>query len=352
MSTADCESRAYKYSAEACSKALEIETHRKAQDANVRQRERDEARRKAMEVEARENEARRRALELEARREARKDKAFRKAMEAEARREAQAAEVRQREHDAEVHREELGAEAHRTVKDAEAHREALETEPLHSTHDPDASHQKEFDKSSRKALQVDACRQNIEQDARDKALQNKALKREHEADFEGQRTRANHDSDKPPPIESSLGELVAFKGIGTPVLSQAEAASNGPEDKLDNQCGTSGVLVKGSTLGTPPLFFKEEPPGWVPFLNSTGAVVPCSAGGSPPPTVTWRKADSGAPVTELPGLRQLRPDGSLVFPPFGVDQYRPDVHATSYRCEASNSFGIIGSRDVRVTAGT
>ncbi|KAL1432315.1 hypothetical protein MTO96_013634 [Rhipicephalus appendiculatus] len=102
----------------------------------------------------------------------------------------------------------------------------------------------------------------------------------------------------------------------------------------------------------PPLFFKEEPPGWVPFLNSTGAVVPCSAGGSPPPTVTWRKADSGAPVTELPGLRQLRPDGSLVFPPFGVDQYRPDVHATSYRCEASNSFGIIGSRDVRVTAGT
>ncbi|KAL3208015.1 hypothetical protein MRX96_009770 [Rhipicephalus microplus] len=47
---------------------------------------------------------------------------------------------------------------------------------------------------------------------------------------------------------------------------------------------------------------------------------------------------------------QLRPDGSLVFPPFGVDQYRPDVHATSYRCEASNSFGIIGSRDVRVTA--
>ncbi|KAK8774909.1 hypothetical protein V5799_010558 [Amblyomma americanum] len=103
---------------------------------------------------------------------------------------------------------------------------------------------------------------------------------------------------------------------------------------------------------SPPLFFKEEPPGWVPFLNSTGAVVPCSAGGSPPPTVTWRKADGGAPVTELPGLRQLRPDGSLVFPPFGVDQYRPDVHATSYRCEASNSYGIIGSRDVRVAAGT
>ncbi|XP_075732215.1 cell adhesion molecule Dscam1-like isoform X1 [Rhipicephalus microplus] len=109
--------------------------------------------------------------------------------------------------------------------------------------------------------------------------------------------------------------------------------------------------VRGVTVPqSPPLFFKEEPPGWFPFLNSTGAVVPCSAGGSPPPTVTWRKADSGAPVTELPGLRQLRPDGSLVFPPFGVDQYRPDVHATSYRCEASNSFGIIGSRDVRVTA--
>ncbi|CAN8031307.1 unnamed protein product, partial [Ixodes persulcatus] len=102
----------------------------------------------------------------------------------------------------------------------------------------------------------------------------------------------------------------------------------------------------------PPLFFKEEPPSTVLFLNSSGAVVPCSAGGVPTPSTAWRKADGGPVLTDLPGLRQLRSDGSLVFPPFGADQYRPDVHATSYRCEASNSYGSIGSRDVRVSAGT
>ncbi|KAG0414909.1 hypothetical protein HPB47_007921 [Ixodes persulcatus] len=91
-------------------------------------------------------------------------------------------------------------------------------------------------------------------------------------------------------------------------------------------------------------------PAPVLFLNSSGAVVPCSAGGVPTPSTAWRKADGGPVLTDLPGLRQLRSDGSLVFPPFGADQYRPDVHATSYRCEASNSYGSIGSRDVRVSA--
>ncbi|XP_042144471.1 Down syndrome cell adhesion molecule-like protein Dscam2 [Ixodes scapularis] len=114
-------------------------------------------------------------------------------------------------------------------------------------------------------------------------------------------------------------------------------------------CQTKAPVV-GEAL--PPLFFKEEPPSTVLFLNSSGAVVPCSAGGVPTPSTAWRKADGGPVLTELPGLRQLRSDGSLVFPPFGAEQYRPDVHATSYRCEASNSYGIIGSRDVRVSAGT
>lgn len=118
---------------------------------------------------------------------------------------------------------------------------------------------------------------------------------------------------------------------------------------LSLACLTSAAIANEVVS---PLFFKEEPPSWVPFLNSSGAVVPCVSGGVPPPTTTWRKADGGAVVVELPGLRHLRPDGSLVFPPFGADQYRPDVHATSYRCEASNVYGIIGSRDVRVSAGT
>ncbi|CAL1270596.1 unnamed protein product [Larinioides sclopetarius] len=91
--------------------------------------------------------------------------------------------------------------------------------------------------------------------------------------------------------------------------------------------------------------FVHEPLETVEFSNSTGAVISCSAQGYPEPTIRWERRD-GTPVSTIPGIRQIRPDNSLVFFPINTDQYRQDVHAAVYRCIASNKIGTIRSRDV------
>ncbi|XP_055948883.1 cell adhesion molecule Dscam2-like isoform X4 [Argiope bruennichi] len=95
--------------------------------------------------------------------------------------------------------------------------------------------------------------------------------------------------------------------------------------------------------------FTIEPPYQVEFYNTNGAEIPCSAHGRPSPYISWvRRVD--AVVEDIPGLRHLRPNGSLVFMPFGPEDYRQDIHASIYKCVASNIVGTIGSRDVHVRA--
>ncbi|GFU17465.1 down syndrome cell adhesion molecule-like protein Dscam2 [Nephila pilipes] len=95
--------------------------------------------------------------------------------------------------------------------------------------------------------------------------------------------------------------------------------------------------------------FSIEPSSRVEFSNSSGTVIPCSAHGTPHPIITWVKSD-GEVLQDLSGLRYVRHDGTLVFPPFPGEEYRADVHAAVYRCEASNAAGVVGSRDVHVRA--
>ncbi|XP_075543699.1 cell adhesion molecule Dscam1-like [Dermacentor variabilis] len=97
--------------------------------------------------------------------------------------------------------------------------------------------------------------------------------------------------------------------------------------------------------------FLHEPPSRVEFLNGTGAVVPCVVHGSPAPRVTW-STRAGQPLHEVPGLRHMRADGSLVLPPFRAEDFKEDVHSAIYRCLGTNSLGTIGSHDVRVRAGS
>jgi hypothetical protein len=110
---------------------------------------------------------------------------------------------------------------------------------------------------------------------------------------------------------------------------------------------SSSPTAAASFLG--PSFLKE-PPSRVDFANNTGARVDCSAGGSPPPSISWLSGD-GKPVGAIPQTRELLANGSLLFPPFRPSGYRHDVHAATYRCVAENSVGRIHSRDVRVRAG-
>ncbi|XP_073949185.1 Down syndrome cell adhesion molecule 1 isoform X9 [Choristoneura fumiferana] len=106
------------------------------------------------------------------------------------------------------------------------------------------------------------------------------------------------------------------------------------------------VLCEDETYG--PIFMKE-PPNRVDFSNTTGAVVECAARGNPNPDVIWVRGD-GTAVGDVPGLRQVLPNGNLVFPPFRAEDYRQEVHAQVYACLARNQLGSIHSRDVNVRA--
>ncbi len=98
--------------------------------------------------------------------------------------------------------------------------------------------------------------------------------------------------------------------------------------------------------------FAVEPSGEVSFANTKGALVKCTATGTPKPTVQWILAD-GSPVSPVQGLRDLDTNsGILTLQPFLAEQYRPDVHAVTYKCAANNSFGKILSTDVQVRGGS
>lgn len=96
--------------------------------------------------------------------------------------------------------------------------------------------------------------------------------------------------------------------------------------------------------------FVMEPPSRVEFSNSSGAWLDCTATGSPPLNIDWSTAD-GHPVNDVPGVRRVLRNGTLVLLPFPAAAFRQDVHSAAYRCVASNSVGRVLSRDVQVRAG-
>ncbi|XP_062570430.1 cell adhesion molecule DSCAM-like isoform X2 [Saccostrea cucullata] len=95
--------------------------------------------------------------------------------------------------------------------------------------------------------------------------------------------------------------------------------------------------------------FLTEPPSSLPFANTKGASVQCTAHGRPAPTLDWVKEDD-TPVEDVPGILQILPNNTLFFHPFQRNDFRNDVHASSYKCIAYNSGGRISSRSMRVKA--
>lgn len=94
----------------------------------------------------------------------------------------------------------------------------------------------------------------------------------------------------------------------------------------------------------------SEPRSTIEFSNDTGAMLHCSATGSPGPRVDWLMGD-GSPVHPIPNIREMLVNGSMYFLPFGAESYRHDVHFAVYRCQASNTVGRVLGREVNVKAG-
>ncbi|XP_065576991.1 cell adhesion molecule Dscam1-like isoform X2 [Artemia franciscana] len=94
-----------------------------------------------------------------------------------------------------------------------------------------------------------------------------------------------------------------------------------------------------------PLFHVEPPSRWI-FSNSTESHLHCSAIGYPLPEVSWIDC-KGKQISSIDNLRIIR-NGTITFKPFSPRDFRPDVHATTLRCEASNTFGKIWSRPIKI----
>ncbi|XP_025160716.1 Down syndrome cell adhesion molecule-like protein Dscam2 isoform X1 [Harpegnathos saltator] len=111
------------------------------------------------------------------------------------------------------------------------------------------------------------------------------------------------------------------------------------------------ILVRGRgvVLDSQGPVLVSEPRSSVEFSNDTGAMIHCSAHGSPSPRIDWLMGD-GSPVLPIPHIREMLVNGSMYFLPFGAESYRHDVHSAVYRCQASNSVGKVLGREITVKA--
>ena len=107
---------------------------------------------------------------------------------------------------------------------------------------------------------------------------------------------------------------------------------------------------RGVVLDSQGPVLTSEPRPSVEFSNDTGAMIHCSANGSPMPRIDWLMGD-GSPVLPIPNIREMLVNGSMYFLPFGAENYRHDVHSAVYRCQASNSVGRVLGREIAIKAG-
>ncbi|KAG1650334.1 Down syndrome cell adhesion molecule [Nymphon striatum] len=129
------------------------------------------------------------------------------------------------------------------------------------------------------------------------------------------------------------------------------------EDNYQNPYEIPDYYFLHGTLGaqiTGPIFIKE-PKSKVEFLNNDGAVIDCLAHGVPDPEISWHRQNGIEELVQVENIQSfldIYRNGSLVIHRFANDRYRQDIHASVYRCVASNQHGSIISHAVSVKATT
>ncbi|XP_055628541.1 cell adhesion molecule Dscam2 isoform X2 [Toxorhynchites rutilus septentrionalis] len=112
--------------------------------------------------------------------------------------------------------------------------------------------------------------------------------------------------------------------------------------------GTPNHATKSSNIHI--VQYLKQLPSNVIFSNDTGnSQLVCNVYGSSQAHITWISED-GSVVTNVQGLRQILPNGTLYFPPFASHLFRTDVHDTTYRCRISYLHYKLLSRNVKVRA--
>uniref|UniRef100_A0AAY4ANP8 Cell adhesion molecule DSCAM n=1 Tax=Denticeps clupeoides TaxID=299321 RepID=A0AAY4ANP8_9TELE len=97
------------------------------------------------------------------------------------------------------------------------------------------------------------------------------------------------------------------------------------------------------------LYFVNASLQEVVFASNTGTLVPCPAGAISPATLRWYFA-TGEELYDVPGIRQVHPNGTLQIFPFPPSSFRNIIHDNTYYCTADNPSGKIRSQEVHIKA--
>lgn len=90
-------------------------------------------------------------------------------------------------------------------------------------------------------------------------------------------------------------------------------------------------------------------------MNTAGLQLDCSVYGEPYPVIQWLKQDvydQEKVVKNIPSMLKIHNNGTMELKRFSPEQFTQDIHATIYRCSASNIHGRIISSPVSVRATT
>lgn len=125
---------------------------------------------------------------------------------------------------------------------------------------------------------------------------------------------------------STLSHLVSLTLFS--VFSPLHYAISSSSSSSPSSSGApSSADSVGSSSGRHGPRFLLEPLPKVHFLNDSGTVVTCKVAGAPPVRIWWSLSD-GTAVSDVHGLRHVRPNGDLVISPFAPSSFRQDIHAT------------------------
>lgn len=115
--------------------------------------------------------------------------------------------------------------------------------------------------------------------------------------------------------------------IGAHHFSLASSSSSSSSSLSSSASGSVVGLISDASSNRHGPRFLVEPPPKVHFLNDSGTVVTCKVAGAPPVRIWWSLSD-GTAVSDVHGLRHVRPNGDLVISPFAPSSFRQDIHAT------------------------